>query len=103
MLRQQNSSIVRVIEGRKVARFQSGGRFYQHIYTTLPPTDFTEITDGRTFALYLKPDAAKEFMKEPYLVMPYTENARRLIVNRFMPLRAGWLQKQNGALNIFVV
>src|ERR1700688_3898376 len=39
MLRQQNSSIVRVIEGRKVARFQSGGRFYQHIYTTLPPTD----------------------------------------------------------------
>ena len=99
----QNSSIVKVIDGRKVARFQSGGRFYQHIYTTLPPTDFTEITDGRSFALYLKPEAAKEFMKEPYLVLPYTENARRLIVNRFLPLRAGWLQKQNGALNVFVV
>ena len=30
-------------------------------------------------------------MKEPYLVLPYTENARRLIVNRFLPLagRAG--------------
>ena len=44
-----------------------------------------------------------EFAEEPYCILPKSENEAYVVVPRFVPFHVGWLDRQTGSYNVFVV
>jgi DNA excision repair protein ERCC-3 len=45
----------------------------------------------------------REFLKQPYLLLPRKENTWYVIVPRFIDMQVGWLEYQTPGFNIFVI
>ena len=51
----------------------------------------------------LDENAIREFLKQPYLLMPRRENSWYVIVPRFIDMQVGWLEYQTPSFNVFVI
>jgi len=51
----------------------------------------------------LDENAVREFLKQPYLLMPRRENSWYVIVPRFIDMQIGWLEYQTPSFNVFVI
>jgi DNA excision repair protein ERCC-3 len=51
----------------------------------------------------LDENAIREFLKQPYLLMPRRENNWYVIVPRFIDMQVGWLEYQTPSFNVFVI
>ena len=51
----------------------------------------------------LDPENLRNFMKQPYLIMPKKENTWYVIVPRFIDMQLGWLEYQTPSFNVFVI
>ena len=51
----------------------------------------------------LNQEAIRDFLKQPYLLMPRRENTWYVIVPRFIDMQVGWLEFQTPSFNVFVI
>jgi len=51
----------------------------------------------------LDENAMREFLRQPYLLMPRRENSWYVIVPRFIDMQLGWLEFQTPSFNVFVI
>ncbi len=48
-------------------------------------------------------ETLKEFLKEPYVLIPRRRDEYYVIVPKFIPMQIGWLEHQTASYNIFVI
>ena len=48
-------------------------------------------------------DALRDFLKEPYVLIPRKKDEYYVIVPKFVPMQIGWLEHQTASYNIFVI
>jgi len=48
-------------------------------------------------------NALKDFLKEPYVLIPRKKDEYYVIVPKFIPMQIGWLEHQTASYNIFVI
>jgi DNA excision repair protein ERCC-3 len=48
-------------------------------------------------------DLLKQFLKQPYLLIPRRSNSYYLVIPRWIPLQLGWLEWQTPSYNVFVI
>jgi len=51
----------------------------------------------------LDENAIREFLKQPYLLMPRRQNSWYVIVPRFIDMQIGWLEYNTPSFNVFVI